>query len=79
MTPVLFATVYAVLLVAITYLLAERIIDRLQSRPISIVISGNGVIDQVVDAIAQIAAQMQTAQTVTVPLRIIQAHPPSEP
>jgi len=51
----------------------------LDSRPLPVVIAGNGVIDQVVDAIAQIAAQMHTAQTVTVPLRIIQAHPPSEP
>jgi len=71
MTPVLFATVYAVLLVAITYLLAERIIDRLQSRPIVVTLAGNGVIDQVVDAIVQIATQLQNAQTVTVPLRII--------
>jgi len=59
MTPVLFATAYAVLLVAITYLLAERIIDRLQSRPIRVEVNG-ALLDTL-------------AERITVPLRIIHA------
>jgi len=66
MTPVLFATVYAVLLVAIAYLLAERIIDRLQSRPIRVEVNG-----ALLDALAQISASLLSVERITVPLRII--------
>jgi len=68
MTPVLFATAYTALLVAITYLLTERIIDRLQSRPIRIEVNG-----ALLDALAQISASLLSVERITVPLRIIHA------